>query len=288
MRFVAPAFAGMLLAGGAVAAPAMWEISDSDSRVRVLGSIHALPKDLDWRTELLDTALAEAPFVYFETDIGPRGMLAMTVKMFALSFTMAQDEPWTWRLTNEQTEILSDVLDKRGLTWTEVQYMPPWLLAAQLSMPGEEEESLAGFDFVNGVENVLQWELMPERKGYFETPGQQFDMLAGGTIDEQIAFLFLEIEQMGGDDSVLADLVRAWASGDQEAIAAMTVAGTPAEQEALDRLLVDRNRNWVPMIERMLADNHDNLIVVGAAHLAGENDVLDLMAEAGYTVTRIQ
>ena len=30
------------------------------------------------------------------------------------------------------------------------------------------------------------------------------------------------------------------------------------------------------------------MIVVGAAHLAGPGSVLDLLAKAGYTVTRVQ
>jgi uncharacterized protein YbaP (TraB family) len=86
--------------------------------------------------------------------------------------------------------------------------------------------------------------------------------------------------------NVLGDLVEAWIAGDVDGLT--MVAKTPAEAAALDVLLVQRNRNWLPMIEQMLKDNQENLIVVGAGHLAGEDDLLDLLVDAGYTVTRIQ
>ena len=112
-------------------------------------------------------------------------------------------------------------------------------------------------------------------------------MLAGGPIESQIQQLFMVIDEGGLDGGPgLGDLVRAWMAGDVDGLA--MVPRTPDEAAALDVLLVQRNRNWVPMIERMLADNQENLIVVGAGHLAGEDDLLDLLVDAGYTVTRIQ
>ena len=74
-------------------------------------------------------------------------------------------------------------------------------------------------------------------------------------------------------------------AGDVDGLA--MVPKTPGEAAALDVLLVQRNRNWLPAIERMLADNQENLIVVGAGHLAGEDDLLDLLVDAGYSVIMV-
>ena len=38
----------------------------------------------------------------------------------------------------------------------------------------------------------------------------------------------------------------------------------------------------------MLADDEQNLVVVGAGHLVGDGNVLDLLSAAGYSVERIQ
>ncbi|HWA17480.1 MAG TPA: TraB/GumN family protein, partial [Devosia sp.] len=143
----------------------------------------------------------------------------------------------------------------------------------------------------DGVDSALQWELPKERKAYLETSTQQYDVLAAGSIPEQIDDLMrlLDGGHDGGDAADGLDtLLVAWQSGDVDAIASMFTESEGDDAEDLDRILYDRNANWIPAIEALLANNEQDLIVVGAAHLAGERSVLDLLEQAGYTVTRIQ
>lgn len=53
-----------------------------------------------------------------------------------------------------------------------------------------------------------------------------------------------------------------------------------------DRLLIRRNRAWVDLLTAE-PDNQRILVAVGAAHLPGDNGVLNLLAQAGFTVTRL-
>lgn len=288
MRALLAAAGIALLAGNAAAAPAVWEARDSDSRVVIFGSIHALPPDLEWRTPLLDQAVTDADLVYFETDIGPLGMTALAIKILVQQFQTMR-EPWLDRLTTEQLDTLIAALEPLGIGLEEASVTPPWVLAMQIADFTMRMDEMGGtMEMASGVESVLQWELPKERKGYFETPGQQFDMLAGGTVDEQIEQLFMAIEQGGlvGGTEELGDMVRAWAAGEPDKLE--IVPKTDDEAAVLDLLITQRNRNWIPTIETMLEDNQENVVIVGAGHLAGEDSVLDLLVEAGYTVTRIQ
>jgi uncharacterized protein YbaP (TraB family) len=276
----------MLTANVAVAAPAMWEARDADSRIVLLGSFHILPEGTEWRTDLLDTALADAGKVYFETDVGPLGMAALTLKLLGATIMGASD-PWTTGLTVEQTATLQEALAGLGMSVDDAGLLPPWVVAMQLSEP-EIASGVNEFDFTQGVEYVLQWELPPERKGYFETPGEQFEFLNTGSREEQVALLFEIIgEAQTGEDDTWR-VMQIWLDGDVDALVAEMGAQQDASKDLLDRLLVPRNRNWMPQIERMLAENEENLVIVGAAHLVGEDSVIDLLEEAGYTVTRIQ
>jgi uncharacterized protein YbaP (TraB family) len=282
----AAAFA--LLAGNAWSAPAVWEARDTDSRVVIFGSVHALPPDLVWRTPLLDQAVKDADLVFFETDVGPLGMTALAIKILVQQFQTMR-EPWLDRLTAEQLDLVIKALEPLGIGLEEASITPPWVLAMQLTDQAMRMDEMGGtMEMASGVESVLQWELPKERKGYFETPGEQFDMLAGGTIDEQIQQLLMTIEQggIGGGAEELGDIVRAWEAGEPEKLE--MVPKSDEEAAVLDLLITQRNRNWIPVIETMLKDNQENLIVVGAGHLAGEDSVLDLLGEAGYTVNRIQ
>jgi len=66
---------------------------------------------------------------------------------------------------------------------------------------------------------------------------------------------------------------------DAEAFAAQMV-------ELEDTLLIGRNNNWMPVIADA-AQVHDRVfIAVGAAHLIGEEGILQLLENDGWTLTR--
>lgn len=51
-------------------------------------------------------------------------------------------------------------------------------------------------------------------------------------------------------------------------------------------LLDDRNADWIPKMAEMMVDR-SVFFAVGAAHLAGDNGVVELLKKAGYSVNRI-
>ena len=56
--------------------------------------------------------------------------------------------------------------------------------------------------------------------------------------------------------------------------------------EYQDELLDNRNINWIPKIKEY-AEKQATFFGVGAGHLAGENGVINLLRQAGYTVTAV-
>jgi uncharacterized protein YbaP (TraB family) len=273
-------------AAPAKADPAMWEVRDADSAIRLFGSVHMLPPDLQWRTPALEDAIAKSEHVYFETDVGPRGFLALTIKMTIASFQQ-MSSPWLYLLTDQELAQLMDALAPLGMTVEQAGVTPPWMVSMQLASALMSGEGNAAYSFNSGVEWTLQWDLVPDRKAYLETPGEQFDLIAAGTIEEQVEVLVAMLGETGTSDA-LAEVIRAWAAGDVDALAASVTPKDEGEQASIDVLLLNRNRHWIPVLERLLAENREDLVVVGAAHLAGEGSVLDLLEKAGYTVTRIQ
>ncbi|MCA1748959.1 MAG: TraB/GumN family protein, partial [Sphingomonadales bacterium] len=77
-------FAGLAAFGGSVAAaaeppaarpvagdagqPAIWLLSDEDTRIWMLGTVHILPSSLDWRSAELDTIIDAVDELVLETD----------------------------------------------------------------------------------------------------------------------------------------------------------------------------------------------------------------------------
>ena len=89
-------------------------------------------------------------------------------------------------------------------------------------------------------------------------------------------------------DTVIAALVKDWQHGDVEAIASLENSDMRGKYPVLYRtLLTDRNRRWAQQIARMLQQHQTIFVAVGAAHLAGPDDVQAQLQKLGITVARV-
>ena len=265
------------------AAPAIWEVSDADSKVWLVGSVHLLPKDLTWRTAKLDDLVSQSEQVYFEADIGPLGQLAVVINGIKMGFGQKAD--WLATLTPEQKDKLSAAVTPLGLSAEQLGTFQPWLADAMVQETVIEH---LGYAPSAGVDATLQAELPKERKAYFETVAGQLALLSADPIDVQVKRLMITIDALPTLGKAMTDMADAWSSGNVETLA-KEIADDPTMDEGFTKSLVtDRNANWVTTIEGLLKDNHQDLIVVGAGHLAGDGSVVDLLAKAGFTVQRIQ
>lgn len=59
------------------------------------------------------------------------------------------------------------------------------------------------------------------------------------------------------------------------------------DAEAMDALIYDRNRNWVEKLVKMMPERAC-LVCVGAGHLPGDQGLLQLLRDRGYTVEPMQ
>jgi uncharacterized protein YbaP (TraB family) len=79
-------------------------------------------------------------------------------------------------------------------------------------------------------------------------------------------------------------IVRAWQTGDVRSLEGHLLAGMRDYPEINRKVIEDRNRRWLPQIEALLSRGENALVVVGAAHLVGNNGVIQLLKDRGYRV----
>ena len=53
-------------------------------------------------------------------------------------------------------------------------------------------------------------------------------------------------------------------------------------------LIVDRNNKWMRNIEGYLNGSGNTMVVVGAAHLVGQDGLINLLRKRGYKVVKLQ
>lgn len=126
-----------------------------------------------------------------------------------------------------------------------------------------------------------------------------FDIFSDMTLADQVAMLDLSLALEAQSEDVFATLTDAYFAEDGRMIwefsrlQALTLPGLDAAQVAddfalmEDRMMSARNRAWIPVIEAALADG-PALAAFGALHLSGEDGVLALLEQAGFTVERLE
>jgi hypothetical protein len=285
-RLLLPLIAWLSVAGSAaMAAPALWQVSDEDSSVWLFGSVHLLRADVEWRSPVFDKILSKADRIYFETDVSAEAQMAIMPLSLELAF-------------NRDGQLLSDIIGKDltdrlreaatdyGIPMPTLLTMQPWMAATTLST-GPLLNS--GYEANFGIETVLSAELPAARVGFLETPEEQLGFLAGGSLDEQIAMLEATLDTLDAMQSDIDMMVDAWSRGEPETLGEIFTAQMGGyDQGMVERLIDMRNHNWVEQIEAMLADNQSALLVVGAAHLAGDTSVVKLLEDRGFSSVRIQ
>ncbi|KQN72697.1 TraB/GumN family protein [Devosia sp. Leaf64] len=275
----------LLTSTGVAAAPALWKISDENSSIWIFGSIHALPTGTDWRTKKFDSLFEAADRIYFETDVSADAL----PNTFVLAMTngFANDG----RLLSERVdaEVMADLrslAEQYRLPIPTLLAMRPWMAANTLGTAATEE---AGFVRENGVEMTLLREIPRERWSFLETIEQQINVVAGGSEAEQLKMLTATLSEIPTLGLKMDKMLASWLEGSADQLASLFLPDVEAYSEAfVDRMIIQRNRNWTVQIKSMLASDENAFLVVGAGHMVGEDSVITMLENAGFSSERVQ
>ena len=261
--------------------PAMWVVKDADSTLYLFGTVHLLRPTTAWGTDRIDAALDSADKLVLEiSNPDDQAAVIPLIQQHGLS----PATPLSSLLTAEELAKLDAAGQTIGLSAAQLDPFRPWFAALTLSVAPLAK---AGYDPASGVELILKARAEAAGKPVtgFETIDEQIRILAGFPQEDQLDFLRSTLEDFDTATTDLDKLVEAWATGDIEAIE--TVGVDPmreSSEELYQALLVRRNTNWADQIQTELAGSGTVFIAVGAAHLAGDDSVQEILERRGVEV----
>jgi len=254
--------------------PALWEVSGPEGqRGWLFGTVHALPDGVAWRTPALESALADSSVLVVEiADLtaGDGGLFDR------LAHTSGQ-LPLTQRVEADERHALSALMKRAGKQDSDFSDTESWAAALILS------SAIRSGDPANGVDRALI-EAAGRVEG-FESYSEQFAMF--DTLSEEDQSDLLASVASDADEGGNGGTVEAWLTGDMEVLDNALSRGMLEYPALREVLVVRRNRVWAEQIDVMMA-NERPFVAVGAGHMVGAESLPALLAERGYTVTRIQ
>jgi uncharacterized protein YbaP (TraB family) len=265
MRYVL-ALATLGIAASAFAEPAAWRVtSSSGGEMWLLGSIHFLRATDHPLPEVVDALYSRAGTLVMEIDLDDIDPVQsrsefLSAALLARGTTLPDVlAPATYALAQTQARAL-------GIDLTLLKSFEPWLVAVTMLELGVGR---LGFSAEHGIEQYLLRKAQLDGKEVLglETLATQIAIFDDLSADQQEALLEQTLAEIDSADEVMHQMVEAWRSGE---------------------LVVDRNTRWIETLEALLEKSDRHLVIVGALHLVGAHNVVDLLAADGFSVEPVE
>lgn len=263
----------------------LWEISGNGLKKKsyLFGTYHLVNNGLIDHYPAVQKAMRKSKTMVVETVIDSNELAALSLLM------LAPDGPgWTAALSAAEKALLDQKLKQFvGPGLEQMAVLKPSALSATLAMMATRAaledtlkmykgEPIDGWIAKQGRKKRKQWVALESLKA-------QFEMLYNSdSLADQIKQLQAFVQQFDSLDSYTTALYYAYLAQDHQAMQA--IAAKHADQiGGLEALLDDRNKRWLDTLPQLMAQN-PTFIAVGALHLSGDQGVIQLLRQAGYTV----
>ncbi len=278
----------------------LWGATNEDQQITVVGTMHIYDERLEPIRARIKDLVQNADLLMVEATIEDQENLQ---KMLAADpgILFITEGPTLPDLLDEETwNLISEAATARSIPSFMAAKMQPWYLSIMLSIPPcAAQEMFSGF---LGLDHLIMQDA--EAAGVpmqsVESTLTIFEIFKGDPIDEQIDMLRINLLAPDVQQQMFVAMLDRYFDGDVATLWEMSrvvmenTPGMSAEEAAESfatfekSLLVDRNQAWMPVI-REASSQHDNIVIaVGAAHLIGNEGILQFLQDDGWTLSPLR
>lgn len=265
----------------------VWKVSKADNYFYLGGTIHLLSKDDHPLPEEFAEAYKDASEIYFETDLDAANSPAFQAKFMAAA-TFSDDRTLSSELNSETFKKLESFMASRSIPIANFAKFQPW-----------------GVTLILSVMEYQRLGMMPDYgvDAYFKklatADGKEVKALE--SVDEQLKFLssMAKVESNEMIESSLRDLERMpefvekmkknWKFGEMDKLSENSMVKKMKDEfpQVYRALLTTRNNNWMEQLPELFDDLDKEFVLVGALHLSGEDGLLKLLKQKGFSVEQL-
>jgi len=263
----------------------LWEISGKNltKPSYIFGTMHVMCQGDVVLTPEIEKSLQSADQIMMELDMDdPMIMFNM------MGATLSKDgKTLTEKLGEDLSKKVDAILQERAkISLAMLDNLNLQALSMQLGLLGLSCPMELGYDM------LLTQEAQKNGKEIFglETVEEQLKVLMEQSDEETLKAISFMVNNFSEVEKELMTMVETYKARDVQKlydIAFESYKDPKYPQVKLEEMLDNRNKNWIPILENAMKDK-SLFIAVGAAHLAGENGVINLLRKQGYTVKAMQ
>lgn len=278
----------------AAQAQLLWKVSGNGlgRPSYIFGTHHMAPATMIDQIKGMDEAIGGCDIVVGEVEkdslTSPEVQARMAQDMIA-----PLDSTLDVLLTTEEYKVVEKVFDKyfgtMGVKLSQMKSLKPSAISTQMQAM-QALKYFPNFDATNLIDVAVQQRANDAGRPSvgLESVQEQIDLLFNGPLTEQAKGLVESCKQDEFFQVQSAALVDAYMSQNLDKIfTVMTDATMGGSEEAMDALIYNRNRAWTAKLVEMMPERAC-LVCVGAGHLPGDQGLIQLLRNEGFTVEPVQ
>lgn len=287
-RRLAAALLPLLLAAcggtepGQQARPAIWLVEDSDTRIYILGTMHALPRGTEWDSGKVAEAIEAADELVMELSPAELAGAGGVFQQLA-----PRESPLAIEARLQGKALIGyRALETSGRNFG-AEGLDDW---AVMVLMGQRVAQNAGLSPADGVEAGLTERFESAKKPIRGLETARAQLMLFETLDPaaQRTLLTRSAEEADTAAKDVGALTTAWGRGDVAALEKIINEDIDSVPAARKAIITDRNRLWSAWAKRRMEHPGTVLMAVGAGHLVGADGMPAMLEAEGLKVTRVQ
>ncbi len=253
----------------------LYKVTKGDSTVYVLGTIHAGNKEMYPFPDKIQDAISSSKYLVTEVDLESIKD-SETAHLMIDAATLEGGKTINDYLSDESEQYLEKLSEQYDTPVEMIQKFQPWFIISYFQILDLDESGLASEYAVD--DNVYEYAKKEKLKfKHLEEAADQINAFVETFPLESADEIIQAIPEMEEARKATEELYDIYVSGSIDKL---------VEEEIPDAMLKDRNLKWVPQIEEYFESGDTHFIAVGAAHLVGENGILTILQDKGYSVEK--
>jgi len=262
----------------------IYEVKSEITTIYLLGSVHFGSSDLYPLNPKIENAFKVSPYLVVEANVNSNANLGAMLELVSKGLYGPGDNIKK-HLSEKSYQFLSEKLKEMQLPYGSFDSFKPWFLAMNVMAL---EMIKLGIKPEHGID--MYFLSKANKKTILELEGMeaQLKMLNSLSDSEQEAFLMGTLSDLEMLQQNMNELFKAWKEGDEKAMESFLLDFKEESQggEIYKKFFTDRNKSMLTKIEGYLKRKDRFFVVVGAAHLVGEEGLVQMLRQKGYSVTQ--
>lgn len=276
----------LLLGTSVYAKTSVFEVSKGEHKLFIVGTVHMLPSAAFPLPAAFETVYQQSQTLVFEADI--RQLETAAGMQLLMQHARYQDgNSLSQVLSGNSYQALAQQAAAFGLDVKALDSFKPDFVLINLMQLALKQAELDGV----GVDKFYLDKALQDQRdiGFLETIDQQLGLLFNVSTGHEDFFVEHSLSELQHIETQLASIIKAWREGDLHLLAdlAMEYADTAIGKQFYDRMLAQRNHDWLPQIQAMLTTAEVEMVLVGALHLAGDDNLLQLLQQQGFQIKQL-